>query len=77
MGLHISRLVKNEGVKKSSKIIDIVRNALKMVTCVCSLFLVRKHISTGLYVFTGVQGFTQDKIIASHTCFRGHMDVNC
>ena len=23
------------------------------------------------------QGFMQDKIIASHTCFVGHMDVNC
>ena len=25
----------------------------------------------------GGQGFMQDKIIASHTCFGGHMDVNC
>ena len=23
------------------------------------------------------QGFMQDKIIATHTCFGGHMDVNC
>ena len=23
------------------------------------------------------QGFMQDNIIASHTCFGGHMDVNC
>ena len=23
------------------------------------------------------QGFMQDQIIASHTCFGGHMDVNC
>ena len=23
------------------------------------------------------QGFMQDKIIASHTCFGGHMNVNC
>ena len=23
------------------------------------------------------QGFMHDKIIASHTCFGGHMDVNC
>ena len=23
------------------------------------------------------QGFMQDKIIASHTCFGGHMEVNC
>ena len=25
----------------------------------------------------GMQGFMQDKIIASHTCFGRHMDVNC
>ena len=24
-----------------------------------------------------MQGCMQDKIIASHTCFGGHMDVNC
>ena len=24
-----------------------------------------------------VPGFMQDTIIASHTCFGGHMDVNC
>ena len=23
------------------------------------------------------QAFMQDQIIASHTCFGGHMDVNC
>ena len=23
------------------------------------------------------QGFMQDKIIVSHTCFSGHIDVNC
>ena len=23
------------------------------------------------------QGFIQDQIIASHTCFGGHVDVNC
>ena len=23
------------------------------------------------------QGFMQDNIITSHTCFGGHMDVNC
>ena len=23
------------------------------------------------------QGFMQDKMIASQTCFGGHMDVNC
>ena len=28
-------------------------------------------------VYTYIQGFMQDKIIASHTCFGRHMDVNC
>ena len=28
------------------------------------------------YTLVG-HGFMQDKIIASHTCFGGHMDVNC
>ena len=32
------------------------------------------NITAGLCVS---QGFMQDKIIASHTCFGGHMDVNC
>ena len=31
---------------------------------------------TGVTV-TCDQGFMQDKIIASRTCFGGHMDVNC
>ena len=26
---------------------------------------------------TYLQGFMQDNIIASHTCFGGHMDINC
>ena len=26
---------------------------------------------------TSMQGFMQDNIIGSHTCFYGHMDVNC
>ena len=26
---------------------------------------------------TLTQGFMQDTIIASHTCFGGHMDINC
>ena len=28
-------------------------------------------------VYRGTQGFMQDNIIASHTCFGGHMEVNC
>ena len=30
-----------------------------------------------LHNITSDQGFMQDQIIASHTCFGGHMDVNC
>ena len=30
-----------------------------------------------LVTIVGQQGFMQDKIIASHICFGGHMDVNC
>ena len=26
---------------------------------------------------SGNHGFMQDQIIASHTCFGGHMDINC
>ena len=29
------------------------------------------------YEVDATQGFMQDKIIASHTYFGGHMDVNC
>ena len=29
------------------------------------------------FLDSGMQGFMQDKIIASHTCFGGPMDVNC
>ena len=28
-------------------------------------------------MYTFIQGFMQDQIIASRTCFGGHMDVNC
>ena len=28
-------------------------------------------------LFICTQGFMQVKIIASHTCFGGHMNVNC
>ena len=27
--------------------------------------------------FYNFQGFMQDQIIASHTCFGGHVDINC
>ena len=33
--------------------------------------------STATHQQSAEQGFMQDKIIASHTCFGGHMDVNC
>ena len=32
-----------------------------------------KKVGTDRYI----QGFMQDNIVASHTCFGGHMDVNC
>ena len=35
------------------------------------------NIASSTLSFTGKQGFMQDKIIDSHTCFGGHMDVNC
>ena len=33
--------------------------------------------TAAVLLVTRCQGFMQDKIIASHTCFGGHMDVNC
>ena len=30
-----------------------------------------------MFILTSIQGFMQDKIIASQPCFGGHMDVNC
>ena len=32
---------------------------------------------TGRNAHPLVQGFVQDQIVVSHTCFGGHMDVNC
>ena len=51
------------------KIIDIVSYALRM-----SVIL---NVVTYVFVVNFRQGFMQDQIIASHTCFGGHMDVNC
>ena len=38
----------------------------------------RHHMPSGTIfkLVAQLQGFMQDKIIASHTCFGGHMDVN-
>ncbi|KAK2182667.1 hypothetical protein NP493_341g01000 [Ridgeia piscesae] len=33
--------------------------------------------SPNLFILPLSHGFMQDHIIASHTCFGGHMDVNC
>ena len=41
------------------------------------LFLSNLVESRRLFTPTPGQGFIQDQIIASHTCFGGHMDVNC
>ena len=37
------------------------------------------HVTLSYMMFTVSfdQGFMQDQIIASHTCFGRHMDVNC
>ena len=37
----------------------------------------RQTLSIAFYTVPGYQGFMQDQIIASHTCFGGHIDVNC
>ncbi|KAK2172903.1 hypothetical protein NP493_920g00108 [Ridgeia piscesae] len=44
-------------------------------TCghLCTVICVHKTIT---FCVTAVQGFMQDQIIASHTCFGGPMDVN-
>ena len=39
------------------------------VCVIFSVFCIFYHVSN--------QGFMQDQIIASHTCFGGQMDVNC
>ena len=45
------------------------------------IYTVYKHIIyvnvTNIVDKGNAQGFMQDKIIASHTCFGEHMDVNC
>ena len=53
---------------------------LKPALAVITLLLQAFHLySDGdfSWVQHATQGFMQDKIIASHTCFGGHMDVNC
>ena len=45
-------------------------------------FLITNLLHCGLVeqiviLFINKQGFMQDKILSSHTCFGGHMDVNC
>ena len=43
---------------------------------VSCIICVLHYMCPALYVSIK-QGFMQDNIIASHTCFGGHMDVNC
>ena len=50
---------------------------LNGVTGVCVDYCVVLNLYVNNYTLTHTQGFMQDKIIASHTCFGGHMDVNC
>ena len=50
--LDITGWMQNKEQKGSSKIVDIVSYALKMgVTCVFVVYLGRKHMSAGLYVY--------------------------
>ena len=53
--------------------------AKMMYICRPRFCLSLKYVNGGWHfvIFTYKQGFMQDKIIASHTCFGGHMDVNC
>ena len=39
-------------------------------------WIIDKHMVVICGLCSG-QDFMQDKIITSHTCFGGHMDVNC
>ena len=41
------------------------------------IVMVSQMVSSIVGQYNGQQGFMQDKIIASHTCFGGHMEVNC
>ena len=41
------------------------------------LTLQRRIQTRVLLIKSQKQGFMQDQIIASHTCFSGHIDVNC
>ena len=47
-------------------------------TCMHAHTRARTHTHTILFIqVLQDQGFMQDQIIASHTCFGGHLDVNC
>ena len=50
---------------------------MQFIVFVFSLLVFAHNHSNPIGLICTVQGFMQDKIIASHTCFGGHMDVNC
>ena len=56
-------------VKKQATFCSIAFSQENSTNCPCSNIL-------GPFL-CDIQCFMQDKIIASHTCFGGHMDVNC
>ena len=43
----------------------------------CAFTCFVQHLRILLYKYGALQGFMQDPVIASHTCFDGHMDVKC
>ena len=61
------------------QLIDSIGFILGTDLCFYSLwiFLCVMQIQCGSFLHPSGQGFMQNKSIASHTCFGGHMDVNC
>ena len=59
-------------------------NFANICVLMTALIVLATGVIGGIYLYkhmaervSGGQGFIQDQIIASHTCFGGHMDVNC
>ena len=53
------------------------KESLRRVENICRAILPINVISRITKTSPSDQGFMQDQIIASHTCFCGYMDVNC
>ena len=76
-GEHIRcRLVRRHRVAQLARLVDHRRHVQHKEVMWHSIVSATKH---GIFVnnVTCNQGFMQDKIIASHICFGGHMDVSC